>query len=134
MTKEERKVYMNAYRLANAEKIRAYQKSYRDANHENRKAWLSKVKETLPLIVKDEVERLAEESVSEVREGNADFYFKEVYKEFFIEGYKAREQKGVYSEDDLRNAFNAGERYGKQVSIKGNIDEYIQSLKEQGLP
>jgi len=55
------------------------------------------------VIIEDEVEKLAEESTAEVIQVNADFSLKEVYKEFFKEGYNARKQEGgVYSKEQLR--------------------------------
>ena len=42
MTKEERKIYDRAYRLANKETLRAYQKGYRDANKEDLKDYYKK--------------------------------------------------------------------------------------------
>jgi len=49
----------------------------------------------------------------------------------FIFGYKAAQQKGVYSEEDLRNAFRAGEIYQEGIILKTDEDRYIKSLKQE---
>ena len=100
-------------------------------------------------IIVDEVEKLAEESVSEVREGDVDFYLKEVYKEFFIQGFRAAQQKGVYSEADLitylewvgemgwyyekdKKQWVHDDELGMFKSTKDLIDYYpIQSLNQE---
>jgi hypothetical protein len=47
------------------------------------------------------------------------------------EGFrKAQELLGGFTLEDIKTAFKAGEKYGSQVSTKGNIDEYIQSLSQ----
>ena len=89
-------------------------------------------KDVAMVIVEDEIEKEAGILYKKYCDDNKIDYHLLDSSVFYL-GYKGRaaQQKGIYSEDDLRKAFNAGERYGKQVSMKGNIDEYIQSLNQE---
>jgi len=57
------------------------------------------------IIIEDEVEKLAEHS-SEVQEGTYTPPHKTTYKHGFIDGFKAAQQKGVYSLDDVHRAID----------------------------
>jgi len=90
------------------------------------------------VIVEDGVEKLALIEYPEYWvEDNGCNYIHQEYDDnkgarlIWIKAYKAAQQKGVYSEEDLRKAFIAGDCYGKQVSTKGNIEDYIQSLNQE---
>jgi len=84
------------------------------------------------IIVEDEVEKLAEHS-SEVQEGTYTHQHKVTYKHGFIDGYKKAQQKGVYSEEDLRVAINKAYLIGIERSSYGEAmeDDIIQSLKQE---
>jgi len=84
----------------------------------------------IPMVfIDDEVEKLAEESTAEVIQVNADFSLKEVYKEFFKDGYNARKQEGrFYSEEDLRKAMLHSSSCNS--SLRG-VNNYIESLKQE---
>lgn len=61
-----------------------------------------------------DVEKLAEYSVQEVKESNADFYLRDVYKEFFKEGFnKAMElnKDKLFTLEDIRIAIVYGEKH-----------------------
>jgi len=82
-----------------------------------------------------DVEKLAEESVQEVRPNNADFFVRDVYKEFFIEGFKASQQlnEKKFSEDDI--ILFSAELIG--MYRKGNIkdaDDVQKLLRTYSLP
>ena len=79
------------------------------------------------VIVEDEVEKLAMEIITNM---GLDWYETETSARG-VARFCASQQKGGYSEADVRNAFKAGDCYGKQVSTKGNINDYIQSLKQE---
>ncbi len=79
-----------------------------------------------------DVERLAEYSVQEVKESNADFYLRDVYKEFFIEGFnKAMElnKDKVFTLGQLITAMDMA-----RVMVDGkyaNSGEYIYNFIQQ---
>jgi len=67
--------------------------------------------------------------------GVQDFNFED--RCVWIEGYKAAQQKGVYSEADLRNTFQAGAMYcateGKAYPRSPNIESIIESLNQDNI-
>ena len=83
------------------------------------------------VIVEDEVEKLA------CRKYGTDIYAIESI-EAFKEGYTAAQQKGGYSESDLRKAFREGVAYsvGSSTYFQQkplNENDYIQSLNQKEL-
>lgn len=79
-----------------------------------------------------DVERLAEYSVQEVKESNADFYLRDVYKEFFIEGFnKAIELNNdkQFTLEDMKRAISFGQ--GMDLwKEEEQIDKFIQSRQQ----
>lgn len=83
-----------------------------------------------------DVENLAEYYVQEVKESNADFYFRDIYKEFFIEGFN----KGMelnkdkrFTLEDIRMAIVYGERHRDMDAGKIPYQpffEFIPSLQQ----
>mgnify|MGYP000648348426 CR=1 FL=1 len=76
-----------------------------------------------------DVEKLAEYSVQEVKESNADFYLRDVYKEFFIEGFnKAMELTAtkVFTMKDMMDCWNTALKFQENQVTLG---EFIQSLR-----
>jgi hypothetical protein len=94
------------------------------------------------IVVKDDVEGLAETYASKLyypignSKSEKDWVEnqKELIKVGFINGYKAATK--VYSEDDLRKAFEAGINYGtKPYPLNKEFEEeFIQSLKQPKTP
>ena len=88
------------------------------------------------VIVKHEVEELAEHS-SEVQEATYTPPHKTTYKHGFIDGYKAKQEEGTFSEEDLTNAVLLGinlqssnndpDKLSNEEKVKG----FIQSLKQK---
>jgi len=79
-----------------------------------------------------DVEKLAEYSVQEVKESNADFYLRDVYKEFFIEGFnKAMElnKDKLFTLEDMKRAISFGQ--GMDLwKEEEQIDKFIQSRQQ----
>jgi hypothetical protein len=72
-----------------------------------------------------DVEKLAKESTLEVKETNSDFIFKEVYEEFFKEGFhKAMElnKDKVFTLEDVLNAYMEGTNDGTQFESLMDYD------------
>jgi hypothetical protein len=88
------------------------------------------------IVVEDDVEKLAEKIVEEAFGEKGMDDAKELCRDFWIDGYKSASK--VYSEEDLRKAFQAGDTYryhenGGFRSIPSDVldeDEFIQSLKQ----
>jgi hypothetical protein len=81
------------------------------------------------VIVEDEVEKLAEHS-SEVQEGAYTPQHKVTYKHGFIDGYKAAQQKGVYSEEIIISNFE--EKYNEFINsggLNGSSSDWIDHSK-----
>ena len=79
-----------------------------------------------------DVEKLAKESTLEVKETNSDFIFKEVYEEFFKEGFhKAMElnKDKQFTLEDLRTAMTYGIVHG-QIVQEGTGFEGIHSVDD----
>jgi hypothetical protein len=74
------------------------------------------------------------EEVDEAKQFISDEWAKEDEdSKFWIKvGYKAAQSKGGYSEDDLREAFKAGQNYENEQNYDDapDEDEYIQSLNQ----
>jgi hypothetical protein len=95
----------------------------------------------LPLLpeifVEDDVEKLAENSVKDINKSNVDYKFKEIYKAFFIEGYKSATK--VYNEEDMRKAIELSrvtyqdKSFGKTM-FKYKPGEVIQLTKDSKTP
>jgi hypothetical protein len=94
-----------------------------------------------------DVEKLAEYSVQEVTESNADFYLRDVYKEFFKEGFnKAMElnKDKLFTLEDMKRAIDKAKQgsvkethngYGRPTERRFDLDdlsydEIIQSLQQ----
>jgi hypothetical protein len=88
-----------------------------------------------------DVEKLAEYSVQEVKESNADFYLRDVYKEFFKEVFnKAMElnEDKLFTRDDVISAIvhhtyllhNDGKGYDDGDTNDNRIDYVITALKQ----
>jgi hypothetical protein len=97
-----------------------------------------------------DVEKLAEYSVQEVKESNVDFYLRDVYREFFIEGFnKAMElnKDKRFTSRDMLSAYMEGTNDGTQFESLKDYDsedfdeahefakkaerEFIKSLQQQ---
>jgi hypothetical protein len=77
-----------------------------------------------------DVEKLAEYSVQEITESNTEFYLRDVYKEFFKDGFqKAMElnKDKVFTLEDMINCWNKALKF--QV-LRQTFGEYIQSLQQ----
>jgi len=81
------------------------------------------------VVVEDEVETLAEHSI-EVQEGTYTPPHKTTYKHGFIDGFKAAQQKGGYSEEDLWLCYVTGKTKGSYY-MDNEFKDYIQSLTNQ---
>jgi hypothetical protein len=91
----------------------------------------------LPLLpemeVGDDVEKLAKEANLK-----REFPSRGYGEDEFVEGYKAATK--VYSEEDLRIAFRAGQKYGEdnacnaKIDLNYNEDAYINSLNKSKTP
>ena len=81
-----------------------------------------------------DLDELADESVSLINESNTDFMFKDVYREYFKEGFqKALELIGdkKFSEEDMKRAFNKGAFYGSTgLGNTHYFDGIIESLQQ----
>ena len=84
------------------------------------------------MVVEDDVERLAKEYSENKSSSDV---FKEQHKVDFIAGYKSATK--VYSEDDMKEAFNAGTHWKEKwktvtddnINIP-DVNKFIQSLKQ----
>ena len=79
-----------------------------------------------------DLDELADENVSDIHEANTDFMFKDIYREYFKEGFqKALELMGdkKFSEDDVRKAIT-GFYMDDKILIESNINKQIQSLQQ----
>ena len=77
-----------------------------------------------------DVEKLAEYSVQEITESNTEFYLRDVYKEFFKDGFdKAMElnKDKVFTLEDMINCWNKALKF--QV-LRQTFGEYIQSIQQ----
>jgi hypothetical protein len=77
-----------------------------------------------------DVEKLAEYSVQEITESNTEFYLRDVYKEFFKDGFdKAMElnKDKMFTLEDMMNCWNKALKFQDQ---KETLGEYIQSLQQ----
>jgi hypothetical protein len=84
-----------------------------------------------------DVERLAEYSVQEVKESNADFYLRDVYKEFFIEGFnKAMElnKDKQFTLEDIRIAIVYGEKHRDMDAGKIPYQPFFEFLSSLQKP
>mgnify|MGYP000013903871 CR=1 FL=1 len=78
------------------------------------------------IVVEDDVENLAENYKNKKGSISTTELEDEIFKLGFKDGHK--EATKVYSEEDLRKAFEAGMRFIGED--KGSYDEFIQSLKQ----
>jgi hypothetical protein len=77
-----------------------------------------------------DVEKLAEYSVQEITESNTEFYLRDVYKEFFKDGFnKAMElnKDKLFTLEDMINCWNKALKF--QV-LRQTFGEYIQSIQQ----
>jgi hypothetical protein len=77
-----------------------------------------------------DVEKLAEYSVQEITESNTEFYLRDVYKEFFKDGFdKAMElnKDKMFTLEDMMNCWNKALKFQEH---KQTLGEYIQSLQQ----
>jgi hypothetical protein len=77
-----------------------------------------------------DVEKLAEYSVQEITESNTEFYLRDVYKEFFKDGFdKAMElnKDKMFTLEDMMNCWNKALKFQDH---KETLGEYIQSLQQ----
>jgi len=86
--------------------------------------------------MKKTIEEVAEEFASSVHDKNSERLSTTAEcidwqnKKFnFIAGAKYQSEK-MYSDEDLREAFEAGEKYGSQVSLIGNFNEWFNQFKK----
>jgi hypothetical protein len=78
-----------------------------------------------------DVEKLAEYSVQEITESNTEFYLRDVYKEFFKDGFdKAMElnKDKMFTLEDMMNCWNKALKFQDH---KETLGEYIQSIQQQ---
>ena len=84
-----------------------------------------------------DVEKLAEYSVQEVKESNADFYLRDVYKEFFIEGFnKAMElnKDKLFTLEDIRMAIAYGEKHRDMDAGKVPYQTFVEFIPSPQQP
>ena len=77
-----------------------------------------------------DVEKLAEYSVQEITESNTEFYLRDVYKEFFKDGFdKAMElnKDKMFTLEDMMNCWNKALKFQDH---KETLGEYIQSIQQ----
>lgn len=81
------------------------------------------------------VKKMAEKATEEVTKDNADHFMKDVYKEFYIEGFKAHQKLAEFTIEDIKKVIDKAYSKGLAKPNSGRLsdipqiqDEIIRSL------